>query len=423
MRGQAAHTLVVRETTRGPIVNALVPAVTEGGDPPLSLRWVGHEHLDDLRASIGIARARDWKAFRAALQDWMIGVFNYVYADRDGNVGYQMSGRVPVRGRVVAGYRDADNPDDRWLGHIPFDRLPREFDPARGYVASANQRIVGPDFTPPLYGAYSQGHRGVRIDQVFAAHPKSGRSETIMLQNDIRSARATRMVPHITKLLETAAGEDAKLVAGLLGGWNGDYTLESTAATMFETLMFHWQHAVLARHLPERLLALTHQQSGLAMTLLEQPKLEYFAEGTAAALVAACGKAVAVLRERLGASPSGWTWGRVHLAHWKHPVSTPASSTALDIGPAPVDGGSHTVRNTGGELPPHAAFSGAEYRIVVDFAAPESFLAVQNIGNSGVPGSPHYADQFEPWLRGEYHTVQLRMDKVEAESRTVINPS
>jgi penicillin amidase len=73
------------------------------------------------------------------------------------------------------------------------------------------------------------------------------------------------------------------------------------------------------------------------------------------------------------------------------------------------------LRNTGGEQPPHSASSGAEYRIVVDFASPDHFLAVQNIGNSGVPTSPHYQDQFEPWLRGEYHTVHLRRAAVEAE--------
>jgi len=73
-------------------------------------------------------------------------------------------------------------------------------------------------------------------------------------------------------------------------------------------------------------------------------------------------------------------------------------------------------------LPPHAASSGVEYRIVVDFATPDRFLAVQNIGNSGVPGDPHYCDQFEPWLHGDYHTVHLRRDAVEAdcESITVI---
>ena len=90
-----------------------------------------------------------------------------------------------------------------------------------------------------------------------------------------------------------------------------------------------------------------------------------------------------------------------------------------------MHGGSHTICNTGGELPPHAASSGAEYRIVVDFAAPDSFLAVQNIGNSGVPGSPHYRDQFGPWLRGDYHVVPLTRAGVEAqkESTTRIEPA
>jgi penicillin amidase len=97
----------------------------------------------------------------------------------------------------------------------------------------------------------------------------------------------------------------------------------------------------------------------------------------------------------------------------------------LDIGPAPVDGGSHTLRNTGGELPPHKATSGAEYRIVVDFAAPESFRAVQNIGNSGDPESPHYRDQFGAWLAGEYHIVHLTREGVEADMahKTTIRPS
>jgi penicillin amidase len=75
-----------------------------------------------------------------------------------------------------------------------------------------------------------------------------------------------------------------------------------------------------------------------------------------------------------------------------------------------MTGGSHTLRNSGGELPPHAASSGAEYRMVVDFSQPDRFLAVQNIGNSGDPTSPHYRDQFQDWIDGTYHVVRLRPD-------------
>ena len=175
MRGEAAHALTIRSTVRGPVVNALVPSLDADGDPPLSLRWVGMEHMDDIRASIAIGRARDWAGFRDALRDWSVAVFNFVYADANGHIGYQMAGRIPIRGRVVPGFRDANAAADQWQGYIPFDDLPHMFDPPSGYVASANQRIVPDDWPQPIYGAYSQGHRGVRLDQALGGRPRMDR--------------------------------------------------------------------------------------------------------------------------------------------------------------------------------------------------------------------------------------------------------
>jgi penicillin amidase len=417
VRGEATRHETIRTTVRGPVVNHMIPALDEQDQAPLSLRWVGAEHLDDMRALIAIGRAHDWAGFRHALRDWSVAVFNFIYADAAGNVGYQMAGRIPVRGQIRHGYRDAGNPADRWTGSVPFEALPHAYNPAAGYLASANQRIVGADFPQPLYGAYSQGHRGVRIDAVFAEHQQAGPAETVALQNDVVSARAARLCPQILRHLDGATGNAAS-VAAILSDWDFRYTTDSIAATMFETLMAHWQRRVLAEHLPARLLDLTQQQTGIAATLLEQPGLDYFPQGTAAVLHDIAGQAVQALADRLGADRDGWRWARVHLAHWRHPAATPASAASLDIGPLPVDGGSHTVRNTGGEAPPHAAGSGAEYRIVVDFAQPASFLAVQNIGNSGVPGSPHYRDQFVPWIRGAYHVVHLERAAVKADCRS-----
>jgi penicillin amidase len=413
VRGEPARTRVIRSTVRGPVVNELITPVTEGGDPPLSLRWVGAEHIDDLRAGIAVSRAKDFPGFRDALRDWSVAVFNFVYADRAGNIGYQMAGRVPVRGRVTYGFRDADNPADQWQGYIPFDGLPSSYNPARGYVASANQRIVAPDYAYPIYGAYSQGHRGVRIDQEFAAKRGLDRAASIRFQNDVKNCRAELLCPHILRQLAGSTDDDVAQVVAALSGWNYRYDLASTAPTVFETFMALWTRHMLAAHLPARLLDLTLQQTGLAASLLAGAAPDYFATGTAAHAVAVAQQGIGALRARLGADPTGWQWERVHIAHWRHPVSSPALAGALDIGPAPVDGGSHTVRNTGGELPPHGASSGAEYRIVVDFADPSSFLAVQNIGNSGVPGSPHYRDQFRPWIDGTYHVVHLTRDGVE----------
>ena len=423
VKGEAIRALVVRSTVRGPVVNAIIPTMAEGGDPATSLRWVGAEHLDDIRASINVGRAKNWDEFRDALRDWSVAVFNWVYADAKGNAGYQMAGRVPIRGRATAGVRDAGNPADRWLGYIPFDGLPNRYNPASGFVASANQRIVEPGYKYPIYGAYSQGHRGIRIDQAFDGST-ADRAHTIALQNDVKSVRAERSAPHVVALLKGSGDADAEAVAGLLAGWDCLYTTASVAATVFETFMFHWQRGTLAVHVAPRLLDLAVQQTNLCVHLLAHPQAEYFPGGTKAAAVRAAQASMATLRGRLGADPKGWNWGTVHVAYWKHPVTNAELAADFDIGPSAIDGGSHTVRNTGGELPPHAASSGAEYRIVADFAQPRQFLAVQNIGNSGMPGSPHYRDQFEPFVKGEYHVVHLDRAAVERdlESTTILEP-
>ena len=424
VRGEKAQRLTVRSTVRGPVVNDLVTLVEPKGHPPISLRWSSMEHLDDFRASIGLSRAKDFKGFRNALRDWAGAVFNFVYADAKGNVGYQMAGRVPVRGRVTHGLRDADNPEDRWTGYVPFDGLPYSYNPKRGYVASANQRAVPPNYPHVLYGAYSQAHRAIRIDQAFAAG-KWDADATVKLQNDVKSVRAERTVPHLLKALAGSKDADAKAVADALKGWDFRYTTSGIAPTVFETFMFHWQRRVLSEHLPERLLDLTMQQTNLAFHLLAKPATKYFKTGVAAEAATVARQAMATLKKRLGADAKKWAWGAIHVAHWKHPLSAADNAASFDVGPKPADGGSHTVRNMGGELPPHAASSGAEYRIVVDFAKPTSFRAVQNIGNSGVPGSRHYRDQFEPFLAGAYHVVHLKRSDIEAdlESRTEIAPA
>ena len=227
------------------------------------------------------------------------------------------------------------------------------------------------------------------------------------------------MVPHILAHLP-----DDDIIAAAFATWDYRYTLQSTAATMFETFMALWQRAVSAVHVPPRLHDLTQQQTGLGCALLEEPDLDWFPEGTPAMIGHIAEKTTEALTARLGPDPAAWTWGSVHIAHWKHPLSALGLGTGLDIGPAPVNGGSHTVRNTGGEQPPHGAFSGAEYRIVVDFAQPDRFLAIQNIGNSGIPTSPHYKDQFHPWIDGTYHTVHLTRAAVEADRRstTLLTP-
>lgn len=413
VRGQAPVRHVQRATVRGPLVNHVLPSVAEGGDPPLALRWVGQEHLDDVRALVAIGRARDWASFRAALRDWSVPVFNFVYADRAGHVGYQCAGRVPLRGRVVRGYRAANEPADAWRGYVPFDALPRLEDPPRGYVASANERVAPDDYPYPLYGAWANGDRATRIRQVLEPTARFDRAQAAALQNDLQSHRAERLVPPLLRRLAGTDDPDARLARDLLAGWDYRYTLDSPAPTLFEAVLDRWRARVARERFPERLVPLVQAQGSAAARLLEADDLPWFAGDKGAALLDAVRSALALVRERFGPDPAGWTWGAAHQAHWRHVLSNEATAPAFDVGPAPVDGCGDTVRNTGSGPPLFAAASGAEYRLVVDFADPDRFWAVQNVGNSGQPGSRHYADQFDPWRAGAYHVVPLRRPDLE----------
>jgi penicillin amidase len=446
VRGQASVHHTQRSTVRGPIVNHTLQTIDQDGrgDAPLALRWVGQEHLDDARAAIAVGRARSWAEFRTALRDWGVAVFNFGFADAAGHVGYQCAGRVPIRGRTVRGYREANEPADAWQGYIPFDGLPSVFDPERGYVASANERVAADDYPYPLHGSWASGYRAERIRQALEADLSFDREHAVALQNDTKSCRAERLCPPLVAWLAQATAPDVVLLRDTLSEWDYQYAMDSCAPTLFEAFMEVWQERVMREHFPAHLLPVVRGQSGPAARLIERGDLDWFnpatpsaataSSGTAspaaaspataspadaargsqlrAELVAAAVDAMEQVRARFGEQPSQWQWGAVHRAYWLHPLSTP-ERTWLDIGPQSVDGGVDTLRNTGLAPSTFSATSGAEYRLVVDFADPDRFLAVQNIGNSGQPGSPHYADQFPAWLEGTYHTVSLRREDVE----------
>jgi penicillin amidase len=423
VRGEEARRFTKRTTVRGPVMNEVLPSVEKGGDPPLSLRWVGQEHLDDIRACVALGRTKDWDGFRAALRDWSVPIFNFVYADKAGRVGYQCAGRIPVRGRVKLGYREAGNPDDVWQGYVPFDALPRLENPERGWVASANNKVVADDFPYPLYGVAAPGYRAMRIKEEIERDGPFDAERARALQLDVRGVRPQILAPVIARRLGGSADADAALICDLLGGWDGRYVLDSPAPAVFETFMRTWQERVAAERFPAHLVSLVAGQGGIAKQLLEGEAIAWFKESVEAALEETARTALARLRERWGPAPDDWIWARVHQAHLQHPLSNEATTAAFDLGPTPIAGAGDTICNTGLGVPPEiAASSGAEYRLVVDFAEPDRYLAVQNAGNSGVPGDPHYGDQFAEWVVGCYHTVHLSREGVEAdmEERTLL---
>ncbi len=275
--------------------------------------------MDDIRASIAVTRARDWAGFRAALRDWSVAIFNFVYADARRPYRLSDGGPHPDPWPCRAGFRDANAAADQWQGYIPFDDLPHMYDPPSGYVASANQRIVPDDWqAADLWRVFAGPSRR-------AARPGAGRTRrawivaaNVRLQNDVKNCRAERLCPHILRHLARRRSRRSRRV---LGDWDYRYALTSIAPTLFEAFMALWQREVISQHLPERLLDLTHQQTGLAASLLEDPDHRLLRRRHRARMwPPSHSSTLATLRARLGDDEAAWQWGRIHQAHWHHPV-------------------------------------------------------------------------------------------------------
>ncbi|MEA2523307.1 MAG: penicillin amidase [Thermomicrobiales bacterium] len=416
VRDRAPERLVVRETVRGPVVNHIVPAVDQTGDPPLSLRWVGQEHVENVKPLLAVNRAGNWAEFRAALADWSIPTFNWVYADVDGHVGYQCASRLPIRGRVTRGFRDANNPEDRWLGYVPFEAMPRRDDLPEGFVATANNAAVANDYPYPFYGAFASGDRALRIRERINEEDVFDAAACRALQQDTYSPYAQRISVALLRRLAGQTDPEVALFVAQIEGWDHRYETAARAPVFFDMFMRVWTARIASERFPAHLAGHVAGQGTVGARLLEADDLTWFAGDKDAIVVESVRQAVREVRERFGTDPAGWAWGNIHIAQFKHPLSNPVLASRFDVGPRGISGGAATVRNTGlGTSPLFGAASGAEYQLVADLGDGQGILANQNLGQSGQPGSPHYGDQFANWIEGRYHAVALDRARVEAE--------
>ncbi len=420
VKGGAPVRKTIRYSRNGPIVDEVLPPPARGTGP-VALKWLGAFEGGWLPALLAMDRARSAEEFRAALRPWHVPTFCVVYADADGHVGYQAAGRIPVRAAWERGYRPGWEPAHQWQGLVPFEGMPHLADPPRGWLATANNRAAPDDFPYPLAGTWSDGHRARRIRQMIEGRDKLSRADCAAMHQDALSLRAVRAVPHLTAALKASGDERLREAARHLEAWDGRMEPDRVGAAIFDVFFSHWVKAVVRERFEGETAALVAGgASGLAARLLEGDAAGWFAAGRReTALRGAVAAALDYLAGRLGPDMASWQWGRLHALPLRHVLSGRGDlGRLLDGGGLPVKGDFTTVCNTG----QGAAFegrSGANYRLVADFSDPLPTLwAVDASSQSGHPGSPHYGDQFEGWVRGDYHALPLDREAAGREAVT-----
>jgi penicillin amidase len=322
--------------------------------------------------------------------------------------------------------RDANDPADAWDGFLDFDALPRVENPARGWVATANNVPWHRDPGYIASGAWSDGYRARRIRLRLTAKERLAPEEVAAVQGDTMSGRAADLVPALLELVAPGGTAQERQAIRALQRWDGDQTLESVGASVWTAFWVEWTRELARARFPALLVETAALRIGnVARHLLLGERLPWLDADPAAVVRRAFAAALAKLERVAGPNPGDWRWGRLHRVTHPHPLAiTPDLAALLNTGPYPTTGG-QSVRAAGFNLGvPFPVTSGSTYRFMADLSRPDRLISVQTLGQSAHPASPHYRDQTRLWLENRYHPFWMDDAEVEAnlESETRIRP-
>ena len=443
VKGGASVVEDVRITRHGPVV-AGAPAGGAPDAPALALRWAALDAGHTARASLKMQSARSAAELREALRDWHTPSQNVVFADVDGNIGYLMAGVVPTRAKgtglvPVPGWSG----EWEWNGWIPFEELPQAWNPPAGYVATANNKVVGKDYKHHVSWDYMNGYRVGRIEEMLRGRTRLTWEDCREIQRDVFTAAGKAFARAVAPRLSPAT-ERERRAAELLAAFDGHATIESGGAAVYEAMVLAFVRRallpLLGKELVEEVMGRTDnpvqpfgtmvgRYTSWAVRMAEERPDGVLATGETwdGVTAGAFREAVERLAAELGDDPRTWTWGALHRLKPDHPLAAVKPLDRIFGAPdLPIGGDTDSPLQTA--LIPHQPFRAdawaPSWRQIVDLADIGATRSVFAGGQSGHPGSPHYLDQLPLWYRGEYRTQRLDRADIEEhlEGRLLLEP-
>lgn len=399
------------------------PIFFESGGTRYALRWPALDaDTGEVDALYQMNRAKNWAEFTSGLSKYGGPTQNFVYADDGGNIGYYGAGRIPIRkqGDGSVPY-DGATDEGEWTGYLPFAELPHVYNPPDGLIITANQRVVGTGYKPFLTHEWAQPFRARRIAELLQGKTKLTADDFRDVQRDVYSIFVADFAREVVKLADadpSAAGADQewKETIALFRGWDGRLAADSKAAPVASQLVGAFTRKILVAALgPERAKAYEWgtQNMLIRQLMADRPKdwlpSEY---PDYLSLLRACVKeARAALSSQLGPDPEKWTWGALRVGEFPHPIGRiPLIGGTFKIPGFPMNGGSSTV-NVG---------TFVSMRFIADPSDWDKTRHGVPLGESGLPSSPHWNDQFESWRTGNTPVFPFSNGAVESATAEVL---
>lgn len=448
----------VRISRHGPIISEVFGVLKNEGDPKdekfvpfkdnvgielpaqyaIALKWTAFTVSSSFVAPWMVNTAQNFEQFREAARTAKVPSQNLVYADVDGNIGYQAPGDIPIRANgdgtlPVPGWTD----DYEWIGYIPFEELPYSYNPPEGYIATANNQVEPRDYPYLISTDYDHGFRAKRIVEMIENAPgKIDVAYIQKMQGDNYDSGAPYILPHLLGMKFDASNLTEGLA--LLKNWDYQASADSAPAAIYEAFWRNLLAETYDDNVPERYLP----NGGdvwfeVTRRIVDDPNSFWWDDGTTTGAVEtrdevyarAYTKAIAELEKTLGKDPSKWRWGDLHTSTFKNGTLGQSGIGLIEgifnRGPFPTSGGSDIVNATAWRASQgYEVTNVPSMRMIVDLGDLRNSVTVHTTGQSGHAYHPHYIDMAPMWANIEYYPMLWNEQAIvsNAEGHLVLRP-
>jgi penicillin amidase len=453
-------TITVRSTRHGPVISDTYGPVRDefppeaeatpfkdqaGIDLPeryvISLKWTALEPSPVFESIWRFNKAENWEEFREAARTFNVPAQNLLYADTQGNIGYQMPGWIPLRangeGRFpVPGWTD----EFEWTGFIPFEELPYSFNPENGYIATANNQTHPFDYPYLVTADFDYGYRAARIvDLIENAPGPIDIAYVESMQGDTKNLSAELLIPVLAGMQLQFPEPNQALAFEMLDKWDHQNTADSQAAAVYEYFWWNLLQNTFNDDLPENYPPTGGDRWFEVMRHLVETPDDLFwddkstdrtVETRDVIFVTSLAETVNQLEEGYGKDPKDWPrWGQVHTITFRNGTLGESGVAPIEAlfnrGPFETGGGKSIVNATGWDVGVSFEVDWLpSMRMIVDLGDLNRSVTVHTTGQSGHAYHPHYDDMAPLWAAVQYYPMWWDQQSIEldAEGHLRLNP-
>jgi len=414
-------------THRGPIVSGFKNIK----DKVLSIAWGGNDTLsNELLGVFSLNFANNWEDFNKAVKYFRAVAQNIVYADDKGNFGIHMGAGIPIKLRPGYLPYPGDTSLYDWKEWVPYEQLPYEFNPKRGFVASANNKSIN-NYPYYITQYYFQDYRYSRIREMLENKEKLSIEDFKLMHIDQKSKLVEHTLPKIIFEISKIQTNDptVKSAIQVLTQWDGVLRADQAAPLIYEEFLYQFLNLLINDELGDELSKKFMKIKTLANNMFENAILDHFnpwidnintpeKEDYTTIVQNAFLYAIDTIKEKLGNNIEKWQYGKIHTLTLEHPL---AKVKILDLafglnrGPFAVGGSNHTVSPYTYSLNNrYKVNSGASQRHIFVVGDWDKGWMIIPTGNSGLPGNEFYCNQTNDFLKGIYRPDAFSDSAVEA---------